>query len=44
LVRVSSVSSSEVEAFELQRVFLEQMYFALPGATRNRYFGERSAP
>jgi EpsI family protein len=42
LVRVSSVSNSEVESFELQRVFLEQMYLALPAGMRNRYFGERS--
>jgi EpsI family protein len=42
LVRVSSISASEAESFELQRVFLEQMYLALPLGMRNRYFGERS--
>jgi EpsI family protein len=42
LVRVSSISGSQTESFELQRVFLEQMYAALPIGMRNRYFGERS--
>jgi EpsI family protein len=42
LVRVSSISSSQAESFELQRVFLEQMYLAMPAGMRNRYFGERS--
>jgi EpsI family protein len=41
LVRVSSVSSSQAESFELQHVFLEQLFVALPVAIRNRYFGDR---
>jgi EpsI family protein len=44
LVRVSSISNSEPDSFELQRTFLEQMFLAVPLAVRNRYFGERGPP
>ena len=39
LVRVSSISTSETEAFELQKGFLDQMYQAVPAKVRGRYFG-----
>lgn len=43
LVRLSSISSSQDEAFALQQRFLEQMYEAVPASVRNRYFGAREA-
>jgi EpsI family protein len=39
LVRVSSISSSEPDAFRLQKDFLGQMYAAVPADVRGRYFG-----
>jgi EpsI family protein len=42
LVRVSSLSNSEPEAFSLQKGFLDQMYQAVPADVRARYFGARS--
>lgn len=39
LVRVSSISASEVTAFALQKTFLDQLYLAVPINVRNRYFG-----
>jgi EpsI family protein len=39
LVRVSSISSSQAEAFALQKTFLDQMYQAVPSDVRGRYFG-----
>ncbi len=43
LVRVSSISADESAAFQLQQVFLEQMYAAVPSEVRGRYFGVRPA-
>ncbi len=42
LVRVSSISSSQSDAFELQQRFLDQMYGAVPIEVRTRYFGART--
>jgi EpsI family protein len=42
LVRVSSFSNSQTEAFALQQGFLEQMYQAVPADVRGRYFGSRA--
>ena len=39
LVRVSSISSSTADAFELQKSFLEQLYAVVPTEVRTRYFG-----
>ena len=39
LVRLSSISLSEVEAFALQKRFLDQLYGAVPADVRGRYFG-----
>jgi len=41
LVRVSSISNSESEAFALQQTFLEQLYMSVPADMRTRYFGGR---
>ena len=43
LVRVSSISTSETEAFALQKGFLDQMYQAVPTEVRGRYFGSTAA-
>jgi len=43
LVRVSSISGSETEAFALQQSFLQQLYLAVPAEMRGRYFGSRAA-
>ena len=43
LVRVSSISASETQAFALQQGFLEQMYAAVPAEMRGRYFGSKAA-
>lgn len=43
LVRVSSISNSEAQAFAAQQVFIDQMYQALPAEVRSRYFGARAA-
>jgi EpsI family protein len=39
LVRVSSISNSNEEAFAMQQRFLEQMHTAVPAAVQSRYFG-----
>ena len=39
LVRVSSISASNADAFAVQQRFLEQMYAAVPAEVRARYFG-----
>jgi EpsI family protein len=41
LVRVSSLSASNAEAFAVQQGFLEQLYTAVPADVRPRYFGSR---
>ncbi len=43
LVRVSSISASQSEAFALQQMFLDQMYAAIPSDVRGRYFGARQS-
>ena len=43
LVRVSSISTSNDEAFAMQQRFLEQMYAAVPAEVRTRYFGAGKA-
>lgn len=43
LVRISSISANDQQAFELQQQFIEQMYVAVPADVRNRYFGSRDA-
>jgi EpsI family protein len=42
LVRVSSISTSEPDAFALQQSFLDEMYAAVPAEVRGRYFGLKS--
>ena len=39
LVRVSTISASNADAFAVQQRFLEQMYAAVPAEVRTRYFG-----
>ena len=39
LVRVSTISASNADAFSVQQRFLEQMYAAVPAEVRTRYFG-----
>lgn len=39
LVRVSSISTSLPESFEVQQRFLQQLYAAVPAEVRTRYFG-----
>jgi EpsI family protein len=39
LVRVSSISAVNKDAYALQQTFLEQMYAAVPAEVRGRYFG-----
>ena len=39
LVRVSSISASNADAFAVQQRFLEQMFSAIPTEVRARYFG-----
>jgi EpsI family protein len=45
LMRVSSISgaTASAEAFDMQRVFLAQLYDAIPSEVRSRYFGSKSA-
>jgi EpsI family protein len=43
LVRISSISANDDEAFALQQRFMDQMYSAVPADVRNRYFGSRDA-
>ena len=43
LVRVSSISTSQADAFALQKSFLDQLHQAVPTHVRGRYFGTRSA-
>lgn len=42
LVRVSSIDTHEAEGFELQSVFIAQLYASLPPPTRARVFGSPS--
>lgn len=39
LVRVSSISNSNADAFAVQQRFLEQLFVAVPTEVRTRYFG-----
>jgi hypothetical protein len=41
LVRVSSITNSQTEAYALQNRFLDQLYAAVPAEMRSRYFGSR---
>jgi EpsI family protein len=43
LVRVSSISPNDEQAFALQQRFIDQMYQAVPADVRSRYFGSRDA-
>jgi EpsI family protein len=43
LVRLSSLSASQTEAFALQTAFLDQLYAAVPANVRGRYFGVAEA-
>lgn len=43
LVRVSSISASEAEAYALQQGFLQQLYATVPSEVRGRYFGSKGA-
>ena len=39
LVRLSSISTSEADAFKLQKAFLDQLYAVVPADVKGRYFG-----
>lgn len=41
LVRVSSISPDDNQAFALQQRFIDQLYQAVPADVRSRYFGSR---